>query len=260
MEAITMGTFYILIALMCIVILSVILMRLINIEDRNFCKKKLIASIVIAMAVCIVDTITGLLYYGVIISSSRTAYIVSFVAHVLVLILSYTWFLYSEEIQESRLTSTFFRKAICALPGIIVFGMLISNSNSKFIFYFDENGTYHRGSLFTLFIVAECGYVIFSALKALYSSYMAKHYEDRKKLRIVASYAFLPVISGIVQHFAVVSPIFTCGITLGFLLVYSNMHLLFILQDGLTGLANMNAFDTYISNRIRHCALSLIHI
>lgn len=252
MAATTMGTFYILVALMCVMILGLILRRLICIKDRNFRKKKLILSIIIAIAICVADTFTGLFYYGVITSSGMTAYALSFVAHSLVLMLSYTWFLYSEEIQESHLTDTLSGKIVCALPGILVFLLLVSNRNTKLIFYFEKNGTYHRGSLFSLFVIAECGYVLFSAIKALYFSFMPKHYEDRIKLRIVASYAFLPIISGIIQRFVVVSPVFTCGITLGFLLVYSNLYLLFILQDSLTGLANMNAFDAYIANRIKH--------
>ncbi len=245
-------TFYIIISLMCVMILGVMLCRLLRVADKHLKAKSLIICNVLAIVVCAVDLVSGFIYYGALQESRTFTYAVSLTAHFSLLFLSYFWFLYSEGVQKSWFIKTRQNQLLSAIPGLAIGLCLISNYYTKIIFFIDDEGIYHRGILFELFIFLECSYAIFSALKALHLSFTEEHYEDRNKLRIVASFVCLPIISSIIQQYMVVSPIISCGIAMGFLYVYSSLQQLYISQDALTGLANMNSFDSYISACIRH--------
>ena len=74
---------------------------------------------------------------------------------------------------------------------------------------------------------------------------------NRDKYRRMASFAVLPVIMLFVQYFTPMLPSFVCGVTLSYMLVYSNSQKSLISTDLLTGMNNRSAFDKYISAKVR---------
>ena len=111
----------------------------------------------------------------------------------------FCWFVYSENLQQSRLVSGKRNLAICFLPVLALIGLTIASYWTGELFYIDENNTYHRGNLYVFQVLIAFSYMGFTACKALVLALRKENYVSRSKYLTLASFVVMPFVFGTAQ-------------------------------------------------------------
>lgn len=242
MSSIVIGTLYGQMSFMCLLILGVIYFRFLKADDKTYSNHQFLAVGMLTAAAVVVDYIIAIIVYGLWAPEKLVLDTFTVIYFILIALLSYHWFLYCEAEQQSvfiRLKSGRIVR-IAAQAAICI--MMITVMYLKW--------TSFRNEMITEAVIAFIP-AIYSCIRAFYKSFLPENYVNRDKYRRMASFAVLPVIMLFIQYFTPMLPSFVCGVTLGYMLVYSNSQKSLISTDLLTGINNRSAFDKYISAKVR---------
>lgn len=242
MSSIVIGTLYGQMSFMCLLILGVICFRFLKADDKTYSSRQFLAVGMLTAAAVVVDYIIAIIVYGLWAPEKLVLDTFTVIYFILIALLSYHWFLYCEAEQQSvfiRLKSGRIVR-IAAQAAICI--MMITVMYLKW--------TSFRNEMITEAVIAFIP-AIYSCIRAFYKSFLPENYVNRDKYRRMASFAVLPVIMLFIQYFTPMLPSFVCGVTLGYMLVYSNGQKSLISTDLLTGINNRSAFDKYISAKVR---------
>lgn len=242
MSSLVIGTLYGQMSFMCLLILGVICFRILKADDRTFKKYHFAAVGMLTAAAVIVDYISGLGFYGIISMEQHTADIVNVIYFILIALLSFHWFLYSEAEQNSVFVRLKSGKIAYMVAEVAIFVMMGA------VMYIDWSRLKYEFMAETIISFMPA---LYSCMRALHKSFKAEYYEARNNYRIIATFAVLPLVLIVIQIFTPMIPSFVCGITISYMMVYSNRQKAMISKDALTGINNREAFDKYISSKIR---------
>ena len=150
------------------------------------------------------------------------------------------WFLYFEHMREAPLVKD--KRTVMWLSSVIwLMGLLIiANWFAGFLFYVDEQGVYHRGSLFILTYILSYVYVFIASIRAIISICRYDENTDRHLLVMMALFPIAPGISGLLQFVYPRIPFACVAMSLTTLLLYLTWIDQLISLDPLTGLNNRN--------------------
>ncbi len=172
--------------------------------------------------------------------------------YVLIGVMGFTWFLYSESVQQSVLVKDRKSKILCMIPLCILCILLIVNFKTRILFYVDENNVYHRGELYALQAIVAYAYMLGTAAKAFFKALHTDSYSKRKEYFTLSSFVMLPIMFGVIQFFTPGVPIACIGITLGILSVYLDFQEQLISLDPLTQVNNRNHLKSYLVGKMQH--------
>lgn len=243
MSSLVIGTLYGQMSFMCLLILGVICFRILKADDRTFKKYHFAAVGMLTAAAVIIDYICGLGFYGIIYMEQHTADVLNVIYFILIALLSFHWFLYSEAEQNSVFVRLKSGKIAYMTAEVAIFVMMGA------VMYIDWPRLKYEFMAETIISFMPAFY---SCMRALHKSFKAEYYEARNNYRIIASFSILPLILIVIQTFTPMIPSFVCGITLSYMMVYSNKQKAMISKDALTGISNREAFDKYISSKTRN--------
>lgn len=164
----------------------------------------------------------------------------------------YIWFCYSEIIQQSNFYKKKKLRIAAIIPELILIILVLSSYQSHLVFYIDSNNIYHRGPAFFLQLLLSYGYVVFTALKALISSFHTKDYGHKVELLTLSTYIIPTLIGGALQVIFSPYPIFCIGTTLGILYIFLSRLEQMVSVDMLTQLNNRNQLFQYLSVKLNH--------
>ncbi len=88
----------------------------------------------------------------------------------------FSWFLYAETSLGNRIFKNKPLFVISALPLALLAFLLVRSVFDGCLFYFDENGVYHRGPLFYMQQILSYGYIVFTSAKTLIGAMQKKNY------------------------------------------------------------------------------------
>lgn len=162
----------------------------------------------------------------------------------------YLWFLYSEFVQRTPIVHSRKRQYLCAIPALIVCFLALISPFTGALFYLDEAGVYHRGSLHFVQLVLCYGYLVVSACKALLGGLRAKEYQRQRRLYVLAAFIVPVVVAGVVQTLLPGIPAIAAGCAMSVLLVFVNMQDQRISVDPLTQINNRSTLISFLENRI----------
>lgn len=243
--------FYAEINTFCILVAAMILRRVLTGVDKQ--KKQILFSY--ALIANALTFVLDLLWYFIDIKFFRVSNDINYLVNGLYFIQStigaYSWFFYSEYIQESQFRKNKALQILSVLPVLITVFLVIISYKTGWLFYIDASGTYHRGSLYFLQTTISYGYVIFTAGKALCKAFIKKNYAQKNELISLASFAVYPLLFGTLQVIFPTVPLLCVGITLAILNVYLSFQEQRISLDALTQLNNRNQLTTYLSTKIK---------
>lgn len=168
------------------------------------------------------------------------------------LFVSYTFFLYSERVQQSRLFKT--RWIIVTLiPVIFLLVILFTTPITKWIFYINDNNEYQRGELYFLSIILTFGYPFFSSIKALFFAFKKENYFRKNDFISLFKFLISPAIGLFLQYIIPNVPFCSIGVCLGILWLYLENEDMIMYVDPLTDIYNKKAF----TKRLHHDMLQL---
>lgn len=169
----------------------------------------------------------------------------------------YSWFVYSENLQKSKLVNENRFKIFNLIPFIALTILTVTSYKTHWLIYIDDNNIYHRGKLYVLQIILSFGYVIFTTIKAFLKSLDKKNYIYKHQYLSISSFVIIPLIFCILQAFIKDIPLLCVGITLAMINVYIRSQSQLISIDPLTQLNNRNQLIKYLSNKIKYSEKSL---
>ena len=166
-----------------------------------------------AAALMLSDGIWAILDSEYVQASPEIIYFVNLFYFILGAVLPFTWYLYAGELQGKLLKDGGIFRLVRIVPLCVLLGMLLFNGSKQWIFYIDENGGYHRGSLHTVQTVCSYVYFAYPALKALVCiAFGAK--EKRKVHFTVLTFVSWPLVFGMAQKVLPGTPLLGMGITI----------------------------------------------
>ena len=146
---------------------------------------------------------------------------------------SYLWFLYTQTVfHKQRLPKRYY--TVGALPMAILAALQVMSLFNGCIFYFDSNGTYHRGSLFFMQYLLSYGYVFAASIICVARALSSDNYDRKNELLAMASFVIPPLLCGLAQLYLQNIPILSVGIVVSFLLAFINSLESLISNDELT--------------------------
>ena len=162
----------------------------------------------------------------------------------------YCWFMYTETVFENARPG---KKvyALCAIPFYLLTLLMISTLLTKWVYWIDDIGGYHRGKLFYLQHILSYGYIVAASGMCFRRGMMKSNYDRREELLAMASFVIPPFISIIAQIFFQNLPILSVAIVVSFILALIDMLKDMISIDTLTEIPGRREMLKHLARGIR---------
>ena len=132
---------------------------------------------------------------------------------------TYEWFVFFEHVQDSFLIKSKLVRLLGIVPLVLITVLSIASWWTYWLFYADDAGVYHRGTLFALQIVLPYTYVVVTLVSAVAYSITRKE----KRSAVIMTIALIPaLICSVLQVIAGGSYILA-GLTLSAIFVYMEL-------------------------------------
>ncbi len=247
------GLLYCTLNMFCIAILGTILGRILRSSDKRVSQVTYSWFIISSIILCSSDLLWGIIDFSYQWSfSDYFDFAVNSIYHIFTIVVAYLWFLYAESEQESRTISTKIGWGISMIPLIVDIALILSSYKLDSVFRISNAGEYERGQLYMLHILICFFYIIFTSIKAFVRSFRKDNYMKKEKLRSIASFCIIPLISAVLQVLFVGSPMISAGVTFASLQVYVSSRELLISVDPLTKLNNRTEMVRYLDSKMRN--------
>ncbi len=231
---------YIEINILCSLILLIIFIKIQADVYMKHLHRFMSYSIILFILFFLSDALWALIDSGMIDVGIGVNYLVNVMYFVLSGVSAYFCFIYSYGILNKSISINNVLYGVLSIPAIILTVMAIYSPVNKWIFYLDEAGKYHRGSLYVIQILVTFGYLAVTAAISIYNG-MNKDNIGRKGLYFsFASFLLFPTLAAIVQIFIPGYPTVPVGMTLAVIVTYLKVYDSMILMDPLTLIHNRN--------------------
>ncbi|MGN0114735.1 MAG: diguanylate cyclase [Acutalibacteraceae bacterium] len=244
------GLIYSELNIFCIIISVIILYRIITGINKQFVQQRFVGLIISALEVCVTNTFWGLYQSGYMNPTPAAAKFIDTVYYLSLAAFAYSWFWYSETVQQSELLNQEHRfKRV--LPLVILSALILLSNSYGYIFNVDDSSKDRFGPLFWVQVLITYGYIAFTALKAIIISSKKVSYDRRERLYMLGLFAVPTVAAGVVQIFLPQLPLVCAGITVSLLIIYIDVMNRLVLIDPLTQLNNRNQLMRYLSSKMK---------
>ncbi|MBQ8200269.1 MAG: GGDEF domain-containing protein [Clostridia bacterium] len=237
---------------MCMLLLTMLILRVLRREEKRSTQRALIGLLVSADIAVLFDLLWGLSTLGHITLPGIWSRVVSACYHIGTGVLCYACFAYSETVQQS----SYIRRPLVLATGFIPLTLLavlcISSIWTGCVFWFDKDGSYRHGAMYWAFMLLAYNYPIFTGLTTWWRSMNRRNFVNRSTYRMLAVFVIPLICSAMLQELFPTVPILCVGITIGAILVYILSLENQISIDGLTGLNNRMHLIRHLSVRIRN--------
>ncbi len=205
--------------------------------DSNQKKKAFLTSIHFAILLNIFDLLWDLGLTGAIKMSSWVKYGINAAYFVCLSLSAFFWLVFSEIVQNKKIGKKVLF-LIFVLPMALLLVLLLTTSKTGWLYRFDENGKYIRGTLFYLQFAPALIYILIASVKSLIGMLEPNNYERHETFSTMFSYSFATFICALVQFFFQDLPVLSTAPTISLLLVYTNSLKIQLSRDSLTGIYN----------------------
>lgn len=248
MEVIKMSVaYYVAILLFCYGCLGLILMK--TYKGSLFRQKKVYITILIfASAFFITADLVWMCINGNMKVSPALNFTLNLLYFLGTMFVSYTFFFYSESIQESKLIKNKKFLFVASIPAIVLLFLMFTSMETKLIFYIDANNEYRRGILYPLQIIFSFGYPLVSSIKAMFKAIKKEFYFKRSDFLSLFKFLIFPAAGLTLQYFIPHVPFCSIGVTLGILWLFLENEDMIIYVDPLTDIYNKKA----LTKRLHH--------
>ena len=222
-------------------------------EMGNKREVEIFRAILMFMALALIaDSITQIQYRGFVhLPPFLVAFLYGFYMFVFSGVLPFLWLLFV----ELRLGSSLLRKRgaliVSAIPLMFVSVMAFASIKTGWFFRVDEYGIYTRGDYWSLQVIVNYCYFLFTTIHALIAAKTEPSPVQRKQYYVLASFVIAPFIGGLLQLFIGNHPFVAPATSIAMLFIFINLQNTLIRNDSLTGLYNRDSAEEYIQD-LRH--------
>ena len=211
--------------------------------EINIFRALLLCLIVAIMA----DVVTQAQYRGFLhLNPTLVAFLYGFYMFIFSGVLPFLWFCFVETRLGGQLLKNRTVIIISIIPLAIMSFMAFASMKTGWFYSVDEYGIYTRGKYWSLQIVVNYIYFLFTTVHAFIVARREPSSIQKKQYYILASFIIAPIIGGFFQLFIGNHPFVAPSISLSMLLVFINIQGSLIHNDSLTGLFNRQSAEGYI--------------
>lgn len=166
------------------------------------------------------------------------------------------WFLFIETKLESIIINRKRYIYIAAMPAIILCIIIITSPFTHAVFYYDNNGAFHRGPLYLAILIMSGIYLIYASIHI--SIKLRQMYSPAKKAqyRVLMLFLLFPITAGFIDLLIPHIPIMELTALLGIVTVFTSLQNSQIYVDSLTGLYNKQSADEYMKESLHYVSES----
>lgn len=222
-------------------------------EMGNKREVEIFRAILMFMALALIaDSITQIQYRGFAhLPPFLVAFLYGFYMFVFSGVLPFLWLLFV----ELRLGSSLLRKRgaliVSAIPLMFVSVMAFASIKTGWFYVVDEYGIYTRGDYWSLQVVVNYCYFLFTTIHALIAAKTEPSPVQRKQYYVLAAFVIAPFLGGLLQLFIGNHPFVAPATSIAMLFIFINLQNTLIRNDSLTGLYNRDSAEEYIQD-LRH--------
>jgi len=205
---------------LCLLLMFVLYLRMMTSVARSEKRDIYVGILIVGMVYLATDVLWGVIYDSLLpipVPIQRLIYAVYYASSALI---SYSWFLYVEYMQESIFYKNPIIKNISKLPMMFVVAVSFLSIWTGSFFYINDQGAYCRGEWYLVQLIMTYGYIIFAAGKLAFRLMVAKDFEAQNTYMIMISYFVFPVVFGVLQIAYAEMPFLCIGIALATLQTY----------------------------------------
>ncbi len=243
--------FYTELDIFCILIILILFLRVHKNVDRQNSQRILEGFMISVMAFFASDMLWILADHAFPMEWVWLNYAIDITYYILSLLVSFLWFWYSEDQQESKLVSTRKNLFFCALPMLFVILLYLTTPWTHLMFTLNDVGDFHRDMLSFLQSFVSIGYAMFTSVKAFAKAQNKKNFVNKNRYITLSSFGIYPAFFGILQVYVTDTPVLSMGLTLALLQIYINLQYQLISIDPLTQLNNRNQLIRFLSGKMK---------
>lgn len=206
----------------CMVIMIMLTLKTVFLSRQLEHQKLYLLLMAFAMVLVGSDFCYEIYSAGVLKCSVSLAYVFNIIYFSSSIAIAFLWFLYSQAVSNPDLFEKKWHRWVAAIPAVILLIGAIFTSRTKWVFYLDESGEYHRGTLNILYMVIPLVYFIGATIIAFINYLKKRDKHSLGQLKTVATFALFPIGAVGVQAFLVGFPAICIGASLGMLQVFLN--------------------------------------
>lgn len=206
----------------CMVIMIMLTLKTVFLSRQLEHQKLYLLLMAFAMILVGSDFLYEIYAGGVLNCSISLAYVFNIIYFISSIAIAFLWFLYSQAVSNPELFEKKWPRWVAAIPAVILCVGAIFTSQTKWVFYLDESGEYHRGALNIFYMVIPLVYFIGATFIAFLNYLRNKDKHSLGQLKTVAAFALFPIGAVGVQAFMVGFPAICIGASLGMLQVFLN--------------------------------------
>ena len=132
---------------------------------------------------------------------------------------TYEWFYFFESIQNSFFVRNRTLKVLCVIPLTLMAVLCVASWWNGWLFYVDDAGAYHRGSIFVLQIVLPYTYVFVTLVSAIVYTITKRE----KRSAVIITIAFIPALICSVLQVVAGGSYVLVGLTFSAIFVYTEL-------------------------------------
>ncbi len=240
-------TVYIEIAVVTIVYMTVLFFN-VRKEMGDEWEVNLFRGIIFSLILAIIaDAVTQAQYRGFLhMNHILVAFLYGFYMFIFSGVLPFLWFVFVEKRLGGELLENRAAVIISMIPLAIVSFMAFASMKTGWFYEVDEYGIYTRGRYWTLQVVVNYIYFLFTTIHAFLVARKEPSVVQRRQYYIMASFVVAPFIGGLFQLFIGNHPFVAPSVSISMLLVFINIQGNLIHNDSLTGLFNRMSAERYI--------------
>lgn len=256
-----MFQYYLIIYSFCIMILLFISGSLIARPRKKQQVKLFVHVCSMAIIIFLIDLMwTGMYTSGFAAKHITLSYGVNAVYYILFGLFGFSWVMYSEYVQRSKLYTNLRLRALCLIPAGILSIFAVTAGWNHGLFYLEADGTFVRGSFYFIQLVCTLCPCLFSSLKALSLSFYTIDRMTKNEYQSIASFTAIPFLTTFLQLAYADLPTQCLGFAFGGLMIYLNLREAEQYTDGSTGLNNRTYMELYLSSRMKETEINKLFL
>ena len=199
------------------------------------------------MLALVADAFTHAQYRGFLhINPVLVAFLYSFYMCMFSGVLPFLWFMFVEMRLGSGIVRNKKALAISAIPLVIMAFMSFASMKTGWFYSVDEYGIYSRGPYWSLQVLVNYIYFLFTTVHAIMVARKEPSTLLRKQYYVLAMFLIAPFIGGLLQLYIGNHPFVAPATSIAMLFVFINIQGNLIHNDSLTGLYNRKSAEKYI--------------
>jgi diguanylate cyclase (GGDEF)-like protein len=199
------------------------------------------------MLALVADAFTQAHYRGFLhLNPILVAFLYSFYMFMFSGVLPFLWFVFVEMRLGTGLLRNKKAVIISLIPLLIMSFMCFASMKTGWFFKIDEYGIYTRGPYWSLQVIVNYCYFMFTTIHALVVAHNEPSSLLRKQYYVLAMFLIAPFIGGLLQLYIGNHPFVAPATSIAMLFIFINIQGSLIHNDSLTGLYNRKSAEKYI--------------